>query len=197
LGHGRYRHDRKLSERNLLYDRGGVRRLGLVIAIVVAVVDILYLWYIRFKQGGPPSDLPLRVPFIAAYLALLGICAALSTVVVRRWRVALLGACAGGLLLLGFFGLFSIGLPLVVAGLLAIVSLTRSINENVGRRVAVATATAGGLVAVVLLIGGFEVTERIIDCPPGVVSGGGGSGFLTGAYSYTCQNGRAVITNGP
>jgi hypothetical protein len=29
-----------------------MRRLGLAVAIVVAVVDILYLSYIRFKQGG-------------------------------------------------------------------------------------------------------------------------------------------------
>lgn len=173
-----------------------MRRLGLVIAIVVAVVDILYLWYIRFKQGGLPSDLPWRVPFIAGYLALMAICAALSTVATARWRTALLGACAGGLSLLGFFGMFSIGLPLLIAGLLAIVDLIRSINGAAARRVVAATAMAAGLAALVLLIGGFEITERIIDCPPGVVSGGGGSGFLTGSYSYTCQNGRAIITTG-
>jgi hypothetical protein len=185
--------------RNEIALRSGriMRRLGLVVAIVVAVVDILYLWYIRFKQGGPPSDLPLRVPFIAAYLALMGICATLSTMATGKWRTALLGACASGLLLLGFLAMFSIGLPLVVAGLLAIAGLTRTINESAPRRMAAATSMAGALAAVVLLLVGFEVTERIIDCPPGVVSGGGGAGFLTGAYSYTCQNGRAVITNGP
>jgi len=49
---------------------GRMRRLGWVVAIGVAIVDILYVWYIRFGQGGAASDLPLRVPFVAAYLAL-------------------------------------------------------------------------------------------------------------------------------
>lgn len=57
------------------YVRGGaMRRLGLIVAIVVATVDILYIWYVGFVQGGT-SDLPWRVPFVAAYLGALAICA--------------------------------------------------------------------------------------------------------------------------
>ncbi len=174
---------------------GRMRRLGWVVAIGVAIVDILYVWYIRFGQGGAASDLPLRVPFVAAYLALMAICAALSTMGPGRWRAALLGACAAGLLLLGFFAIFSIGLPLLVIGLLATVILVRTINDSARRRMAGALAMASALVAVVLMLAGFEVTGRIIACPPGAVSGGG-TGFLTGSYSYTCQKGRAIVTNG-
>jgi len=169
-------------------------RLGLIVAILVAVVDILYIAIIH---GQPASDLPWRVPFVAAYLAAIAVCAALSTRVrSRRWQAGLLATSAAGLLLLGFFGLFSIGLPLVVAGLLAIAGLASVIGGSARRGVMVASSLAGGLVAVVVLLAGFEVTERIITCPPGVVSGGGGSGFLTGSYSYTCQGGRAIVTYG-
>jgi hypothetical protein len=179
------------------YDRGGtMRRLGLLVAIVVAIVDILYVWYIRFGQAGIASDLPLRVPFVASYLALMAVCAALSTLGPGRWRAALLGACAAGLLLLGFFAIFSIGLPLLIIGLLATAILVHTINDSVRRRTAVALAIASALVAVVLMLAGFEVTGRVIACPPGAVSGGG-TGFLTGSYSYTCQNGRAIVTNRP
>jgi hypothetical protein len=171
-----------------------MRRLGLVVAIVVAIVDILYVWYIRFGQGGVASDLPLRVPFVGAYLALMAICAGLSAMGPRRWQAALLGGCAAGLLLLGFFAIFSIGLPLLVIGLLATVLLVGTINDSARRRRAVAISMAGASAAVVLMLAGFEVTGRIIDCPPGAVSGGG-TGFLTGSYSYTCQNGRAIVTN--
>ena len=137
------------------------------------------------------------MPFVAAYLALMAIVAAVSTTVAPRWRAALLGACSGGLLLLGFLALFSIGLPLIVAGLVAFAGLLRTINDSAGRRMAAGTSIAGALAALVVLFAGFVVTERIIGCPPGVISGSGGGGFLTSSYSYTCRNGRAIVTYGP
>src|ERR1700674_112760 len=97
-----------------------MRRLGLIVAIVVAIVDALYLWYIGFVQGGT-SDQPWRVPFVASYLGALAICAVLSvTVPEGSWRLVLAGASVGGLLVLGFLTMFSIGLPLVVVGLLTV-----------------------------------------------------------------------------
>jgi hypothetical protein len=80
-----------------------MRPLGLIVAIVVATVDIFYVWYVAFVQSGT-SDQPLRVPFVAAYLGVLAI-----------------------------FALFSIGLPLVVMGLLAVTALVRVI-QNASRR---------------------------------------------------------------
>jgi len=93
--------------------------------------------------------------------------------------------------------LFSIGLPLIVAGLVAFAGLLRTINDSAGRRMAAGTSIAGALAALVVLFVGFVVTERIIGCPPGVISGSGGGGFLTSSYSYTCRNGRAIVTYGP
>lgn len=189
--------DRLIAARAVIaYDRGGaMRRLGLIVAIVVATVDLLYIWYIRFVQGGT-SDQPWRVPFVASYLGVMAICALLSaTLPAGSWRVGLLAASAGGLLLLGFFGLFSIGLPLLVMGLLAAAALIRALQSAKRRRLAAGASIAGALAAVTVLFAGFEITARIIACPPGAVSGGG-SGFLTGSYSYTCQNGRAIVTYG-
>lgn len=52
-----------------------MRRLGLIVAILVAAVDILYLAVVR---GQGVSDQPWVTRFVAAYLAALAICAALA-----------------------------------------------------------------------------------------------------------------------
>jgi len=71
-----------VSGESASYSRSEVmRRVGLMGAIGVVLVDILYIWYVEFVQGGLPSDLPWRVPFVAAYLALMAIVAAVSTTV--------------------------------------------------------------------------------------------------------------------
>jgi len=170
-----------------------MRRLGLIVAILVVTVDALYVWYVVFRQQGA-SDLPLRVPFVASYLALLAACALLSSWLPdRTWRIALLAASTAGLLLLGFFALFSIGLPLFVMGVVGAVALSRQMDA-LPRRTAARVAVAGMVAAVLVLLVGFEITGRIIACAPGAVSGSGsGSGFLSGSYTYTCQNGRAIV----
>jgi len=174
-----------------------MRRLGLIVAGVVATVDVLYVWYIGFVQGGT-SDQPWRVPFVASYLGALAICAVLSATVSEGfWRVAFAGASASGLLVLGFFTLFSIGLPLVILGLLVAAVLVRATKSATRRGIAAGASIAGALASVLVLFAGIGITERIIACPPGAVSGGGGGGLLSGPYSYTCQNGRAIVTYGP
>jgi hypothetical protein len=175
--------------------RGSLRRAGLIVALVVATVDALYVWYVRFVQTGT-SDTPEVVPFVASYLGLVAVCALLSaTGLAGSWRIALLGGSAGGLVVLGFLALFSVGLPLFVMGLVSIAALVRAIRGTTNRGPAAGAAIAGALVAVLVLLAGFEITYRIIACPPGAVSGGG-SGFLTPSYSYTCQNGRTIVTWG-
>jgi hypothetical protein len=168
-----------------------------VVAILVIVVDVLYVRYIVFVQGAT-SDQPWRVPFVASYLAAIAICALVSaTLPAGNWRLALIGAATAGLLVLGFFGLFSIGLPLFVMGLVAVGVLVVQITRAQSRRAAAGVSIAGMLAAVVVLMAGVEITARIIACPPGAVSGSGSGGwFLTGGYSYTCQNGRATVNFG-
>src|SRR2546427_9367850 len=89
-----------------------------------------------------------------------------------RWRTLLLGASAAGLLLLGYFGIFSIGLPLLVAGAFALVSLVGTLSlegsppAGSGKTPAAGMAAAGAVTAVVVLLAGFSLRERGIRCPP-------------------------------
>jgi len=69
----------------------------------------------------------------------------------------------------------------------------RAIRGSTNRRLATGASIAAALTAVLIMLAGFAITDRIIACRPGVVSGGG-TGFLTSSYSYTCQNGRAIVT---
>jgi hypothetical protein len=170
-----------------------MRRVGLIVAIVVAVVDALYIWFVGFVQGAT-SDMPWVLPFVAPYLGLLAVCALLSaTGSSSSWRIALLGASAGGLVVLGFLALFSVGLPLLVVGLVSIAALVRAIRGATKPRLATGASIAGALIAILVMLAGSEITDRVIACRPGVVSGGG-TGFLTDSYSYTCQNGRTIVT---
>lgn len=165
-------------------------RIGTIVAILVVAVNIVY---VAIAGGQGASDQPLRVPFVAGYLVTLAVCAAIAAgTPSNRWRAGLLGASAAGLVLLGLFAIFSIGLPLLVAGLLAVAGLVRLIGLTSQPRSLLARSLAGGVIAVVLLFGGFAITERIIACPPGAVSGEGGGLFTS--YSYTCQNGHATVT---
>ena len=99
-----------------------MRRLAGVAAIIAAVVDATYYGFVSHQDGHDP--LGWRVAFVATFIALLAITAALSTrASATTWRPALLALSAIGLLSMGFIGIFSIGLPLLIAGALAFVAL--------------------------------------------------------------------------
>jgi hypothetical protein len=131
-----------------------------------------------------------RTVFIAGYILLM---AALKVASLRaglggRGRMILRAGAAGGLLVLGALALASIGLALVVASVLAFVSAGMvAVEKGPG---AVAFSGTAALLAVVVLIAGFEVTERIVFCPAHGYMGGGGTGFVTGPYHYECVNGQ-------
>jgi hypothetical protein len=167
---------------------------GAVLFVIAA-----YLSLIR-GQSDPhtPAPDPFTVPFIAGYL---GIMAALLGVSLleRPWVVPLrpaLRACpAAGLLVSGVLAIFSIGLPLLLSGALAAAAAVRTLGARPGWRVVVIEATAAVL-AVILLIAGLEVTERLIVCPASGSSGGGGPGFITGGYHWECVNGQLHMHSG-
>jgi len=90
-----------------------------VTAVIVAcAVDIVYVSQIIGPPGGRPDPLVWRSPFVAFFIAVMAVAAALA---VRPsavgWRTLLLGLSSAGLLAMGYLGIFSIGLPLLVAGL--------------------------------------------------------------------------------
>lgn len=172
-----------------------MRRLAIAAAVIAAVVDVLYLGAVR-SQSGRGAGQFLTVPFVAGFIALLAIAAALSVrASAEPIRPALLALSATGLLATGYVALFSIGVPLLIAGLLALVAGVLSLTRS-PRRAGV-QALAGVLVAAVVFVGGFSLTERAITCPPTGFESGGGRGFLLGgAYHYTCVNGRLTVEDG-
>ena len=123
----------------------------------------------------------------------------LTVSLMPRWtvttRMALRAAAAGGLLVLGVVAMFSIGLPLVIAGALATAATVRTASRQ---RVMLSSVSAVGaaMIAVAILVTGFEVTDRLIVCPEHGTMGGGGSGFVTGPYYYDCVNGKLTFHSG-
>ncbi len=169
--------------------------------VVVLAADVAYLLLIRAQntpstQAGAAPDV-FTVPFVAAYLV--AVAALLATSQLRRLssalRFALRTAAAAGLLVLGVLSLFSIGLPLVVAGAMATGATVRTPRGPLLTSSSL-FAVGAAVIAVVVLITGFEVTERLIVCPAQGSSGGGGTGFVTGPYYYDCVDGRLTFHSG-
>jgi hypothetical protein len=113
---------------------------------------VVYLAIIRSQGDGPE----LRVILIASCIAAAGSCA-----VAAAWpasphrRLVLMTAAAGGLISLGIIGMWSIGLPLFVGGVLATIGsirLAHSIGRNGPSRLpALAAGIAGFLLPVAVL----------------------------------------------
>jgi hypothetical protein len=104
-------------------------------------------------------------------------------------RATLRAGAAAGLIVLGVLAAFSIGLPILVAGILAAVAFGLSVEPARWQWTLVAGGTTA-LIATAVLIGGLDVTQRIIVCPQTGQSGGGGTGLFTGQYQWSCDNGQ-------
>jgi hypothetical protein len=163
--------------------------LSLVAFAIVVALDVLFIGLIN-SQGR--SDMPYIPRFVASYLAVMAALIAVALVPraeVAAIRVPLRAAAAGGLFVLGFVAAFTIGPPLVMAGFLVTLALNRTAREP-RRRAARLSGLIAAAVAIAVLLAGLVVTQRLIVCPDSGTSAGGGSGFLTGPYSYECNNGR-------
>jgi hypothetical protein len=93
----------------------GGSRFAIAAGIVGLIVDATYLGII-FEQGDAEVG---RIAVVAVFLlvvSLLALAGAFASTPSARTRLTLLGAATGGLLTAGVLGIFSIGLPLLVAG---------------------------------------------------------------------------------
>jgi hypothetical protein len=143
-------------------------------------VDIVYVSQIIGPPGGRPDPLVWRSPFVAFFIAVMAIAAALAVrPSAAAWRTILVGLSAVGLVAMGYLGIFSIGLPLLVAGLGLLVVLIGAVAAS-GQPAGVLRAAAGGLLALVIFFGGLELTARAIMCPAHGFEGGTGSSFFGG-----------------
>jgi hypothetical protein len=163
---------------------------------IVLLADALYVGLIM-GEANRPLDM-FTVPFVAGYLVIMA--ALLGVSLLQRPRIvaartALRAAAAGGLLVLGIVAAFSIGLPFIVAGALATGATVRTLRGPLVTASSL-SAVAAAVVSVVVLVAGFEVTERLIVCPAQGSIGGGGSGFVTGPYYYECVDGRLDFHSG-
>ena len=102
-------------------------RTGLAAALIAAAVAALYVWLIREGHVGASGDDRAAVRFTAASFALTAAAIFAGATIARAdLRVVLLAAGGAVALAWGVVGLLSIGLPLLLAGLLALVALRRS-----------------------------------------------------------------------
>jgi hypothetical protein len=162
---------------------GAALRWVVLIAVIVAcAVDILYVSQIVGPPGGRGYSLPWRSVFVALFIAAMTMAAALAIrPSAAAGRTVLLGLSSMGLLAMGYLAIFSVGLPLLVAGLGLLVALIYAVVAS-RQPAGVTRAAAGGLLALVIFFGGFELTAQAITCPAHGFEGGTGSSFLGGPY---------------
>jgi hypothetical protein len=165
-------------------------------SMVLVLGDVVaYLLIIR-GQGGTAPDLTSTVAFLAGYMVLMAVLLWLSLLdhpLLKSLRPALRACAAAGLLVLGVLSIVLV--PLIVAGVLATIAAIRALAGPQPRR-RVLSEIAAAVIGVMVLVGGFEATQRLIVCPSQGTMSGGGSGFLTGAYHYECVNGTLTVHSG-
>jgi hypothetical protein len=172
------------------------RTLVLVATVGVLVGDAVYLWLISTQSAYPPDA--FTVPFVAGYLAVTAAMLGLSLMrgsMLVKLRPAFRAGSAAGLLVMGVLALFSVGLPFVISGALATGAAVRTLAGR-PRRLTVITEVAAAVIALVVLVAGFEVTERLIVCPAHGVSGGSGYGLVSGGYHWQCVDGWLTFGSG-
>jgi hypothetical protein len=99
-----------------------------VAAVVAVATDALYLAIIRSQGLGEPGDwvtVTVVASAILAFAACAGVAALAPGPTLPARRVLLLVATVG-LFVMGVLGIFSIGLPLLVAGVLCLIAWTRT-----------------------------------------------------------------------
>src|ERR1700680_4380421 len=166
-----------------------MRRFAIVGGLLAFVADGAYIWVLQQQGTG---DGTLRAPFVIAFIAVCAVTAVLGAVVpLRAPRLLLLTFSAVGLLVMGFLGIFSIGLLLLLAAVPIAVSVSRSLVLPFPK---VFPALAGGALALLVLAAGTWAPELPGSCPAGGPSAGSGSGLVTGEYHWTCNNGRLTVS---
>ena len=158
--------------------------------LALVAIDAIYLIIVR-QQGTDPSE-PLVVPFVAAYIALMGALLVASLLTPPAWAPALRGGASAGLLVLGALSAFSIGLGVLFAATLAIAATVLALIARPGARSAVSTVLSA-LVVVALLVVGFQVAWSHLACPASGEGGGTTPSFFGQGSSYECNGGVLTV----
>src|SRR5256884_7501532 len=163
-----------------------IRVTSLVAFAIVLATDILYVGLI----GSQGQDFQPYVPrFVASYLALMAaliVIALLPRPEIVAIRLPMRAAAAGGLVASCLLAAFSIGLPLVVAGVLTTVALTRT-SRRPGSALRRLAGLGAALLALRLLGAGLEIKGLLFACPSNRTASGTGAGLVTVGDFHTRQ----------
>jgi hypothetical protein len=164
-----------------------------VVLVVLTAAAYLALIFVQSDSLGV-----VTVAFVTVYMlvlaAMLGISLSSRPRAVAL-RTPLRAGSAAGLLALGVLAAFSIGLPLIAAGALATAAAVRTLARPYWTPSALYGA-ASAIIALAVLVAGFEVSGRLIVCPARGVSGGSGYMLVSGGYHWTCADGKLTFTSG-
>jgi len=166
------------------------RVLVAVAVVTIAAIVVLYLSIIR-SQGGPPSDTPWVVPFVAGYEVLMALLLSASLLLPPALRPALRGAASAGLFVLGALAASSIGLGDIMVAAFAMAATVLAVLASPGGRTWV-TLAVGAIAALAILLGGFQVAWSHVVCQPTGQSGGSVAG-LFGGSGYDCNDGVLTV----
>jgi hypothetical protein len=112
--------------------------------------------FIIYQQGATELDTPMTV-FLATFVGVMAALAFGAAVMQRRndqWAQVMLYAAAGGFVPAGILGLASVGLPLILVGLLALISAgPRRIPQSFG--------VAAGVLSAIAFVIGVALSIRI------------------------------------
>lgn len=164
--------------------------VGVAVIATLAIVA-LYLAIIR-SQGGPSTPDVLTVPFVAGYLLLMAVLLGVSLPAPAGTRPAFRSAAAGGLFVLGVLALFTIGVAILLVAGLAIAATVLAIAARPGAR-SVVSAVLAGVLAVAVLVAGFEFSWHYLVCPSTGESGGTTASLLGNGSSYDCNDGLLIV----
>jgi glucan phosphoethanolaminetransferase (alkaline phosphatase superfamily) len=135
--------------------RRRVTTAALLSAVAAATTDIAYVALIRSQGATPPQ--PGIVPFVIGYIAAIAAASLFGMRSVFLGRLpaakAVFLSAAAGSAALGFIGIFSIGLPLLITA--ALLSVAAQSIPGVHRPNAWVWPVSGAIMAIVVLIAGF------------------------------------------
>jgi hypothetical protein len=179
------------------YSEGRAARVLVAVSIVSLFAIVAgYIAIIR-SQGEPPPDNVTTVPFVAGYLLAMAGLLAVSLIErpgIARLRPALRAAASAGLLLMGVLALFSIGLAIVITGALATAATVLTLTARPSVKATV-SAVVAGVMAVVVLGVGFDISWQTIVCPATGQSGGSTVGLFGNGKTYECNDGVLTVTS--
>jgi len=136
-----------------------MRRASVPLLVAAAIAFAVAPWYVSLIASQSRDDLLApRVWLVALYILGGGVLAAFSALA-RGQRGSTSAAACGALVFVGVIGLFSIGMPLLLAGVLAAFGTGRVLSGKGQTGSSRATALAVALLVIAVGVAGLFATQ--------------------------------------